>query len=554
MDRRMPRGEFLLYIRALFVFVVLYSFNSFRDLIGLYLGEFFAPEGVKIADARKKKRRKKKPQGDTPPPNGRKHISRWSDAEFKGFVDALMIVNEDGRYLDFVKRHHRAMAVAHRGPKFLYWHRKFILEFEELLRSAGTGFSRLPIVFWHRQADVDRIMRVLDIRLFSNWRTLRWDENAQDVVENPQRGLIRHVGQGVSRPPSATDVERLGNYHEYDELPANTFVNSMRNWLEGWLNGPAMHNRIHVWIGGDAELSTSPNDPLFWIIHVWVDFLWWVWQLANPGKTISVVSNQNENMDFLLSPTTPAEMEEIPVAYQTGLMSYPQQSVAKAASTESGTRQRNHDKAAMDGGHTQSMGRHPKEDFEIKHGIIRASSILIESDGSIVFHNILMFRRFKRLEDAQPLLDQLAAEGRFVPAKGKTEVSKNPAEETGTTEGFFDPKTEVGDGDTNHQHPDSIEEQRPEKPKPSADSGNPDTKKGDGKNGKHQHSGTSKDLPAEDSESSGDPADPKPKKDGKKGNHQKHDNGKAHNKHGQGGHDRNTHKKHAVKTGDLVRL
>jgi tyrosinase len=50
--------------------------------------------------------------------------------------------------------------------------------------------------------------------------------------------------------------------------------------LEGWLpitRGSALHNRVHVWIGGDMLVSTSPNDPVFYLNHCNVDRMWAAW-------------------------------------------------------------------------------------------------------------------------------------------------------------------------------------------------------------------------------------------------------------------------------------
>jgi tyrosinase len=53
----------------------------------------------------------------------------------------------------------------------------------------------------------------------------------------------------------------------------------MRNLVEGWQpNPPAMHNRVHVWVGGDMSPASSPNDPVFFLNHCNVDRLWADWQ------------------------------------------------------------------------------------------------------------------------------------------------------------------------------------------------------------------------------------------------------------------------------------
>ncbi len=62
-------------------------------------------------------------------------------------------------------------------------------------------------------------------------------------------------------------------------------ADSFRNKLEGFQDprenaprpGPWMHNRVHVWVGGEMGPGTSPNDPVFWLNHCNVDRLWERW-------------------------------------------------------------------------------------------------------------------------------------------------------------------------------------------------------------------------------------------------------------------------------------
>ncbi|MCA1699929.1 MAG: tyrosinase family protein [Actinobacteria bacterium] len=48
--------------------------------------------------------------------------------------------------------------------------------------------------------------------------------------------------------------------------------------------GPWMHNRVHVFIGGSMEPASSPNDPVFFLNHCNVDRQWEAW-LTKHGRT-----------------------------------------------------------------------------------------------------------------------------------------------------------------------------------------------------------------------------------------------------------------------------
>ncbi|WP_442858219.1 tyrosinase family protein [Arthrobacter sp. SLBN-100] len=42
--------------------------------------------------------------------------------------------------------------------------------------------------------------------------------------------------------------------------------------------GSQLHNRVHVWVGGNMLLMTSPDDPVFFLHHCFIDKVWADWQ------------------------------------------------------------------------------------------------------------------------------------------------------------------------------------------------------------------------------------------------------------------------------------
>jgi tyrosinase len=99
------------------------------------------------------------------------------------------------------------------------------------------------------------------------------------------RPLQRRLG-ALTRLPSRTEVTALLGRTPYDTAPfdATLRTDAMRNRLEGWIPRtvqqppPHGHNRVHVFVGGDMEMGTSPNDPLFYVNHANVDRIWAAWQ------------------------------------------------------------------------------------------------------------------------------------------------------------------------------------------------------------------------------------------------------------------------------------
>ena len=59
--------------------------------------------------------------------------------------------------------------------------------------------------------------------------------------------------------------------------------------MEGWITqrgdprvstpGSQLHNRVHLYIGGNMAPMTSPNDPVFFLHHCFIDEVWDDWQV-----------------------------------------------------------------------------------------------------------------------------------------------------------------------------------------------------------------------------------------------------------------------------------
>jgi Common central domain of tyrosinase len=121
---------------------------------------------------------------------------------------------------------------------------------------------------------------------------------------DPDQFLKRQFGVFVPSLPTPTDVTATLNETPYDVAPWNTIsASGFRNKLEGWLSGPQMHNRVHVWVGGSMLPMESPNDPVFFLHHCFVDKLWADWQAQHTGLGYVPVSggpvghNLNDAMD-----------------------------------------------------------------------------------------------------------------------------------------------------------------------------------------------------------------------------------------------------------------
>jgi len=198
---------------------------------------------------------------------------------------------------------------AHSGPVFLPWHRMYLIRLEEMLQQT-LGDPDFGLPYWDWAADGE-------LPLQDQWRTDLWSEDylgeargavrsgpiadmrvrlVQDsfsgaLVSVAPRRIQRASGQEltVRTLPREADVQLALDQTIYDQSLWNQGVISHRNILEGWINGPQLHNRVHVWIGGDMGPGTSPNDPAFFLNHCNVDRIWELWmndhgRVYEPGR------------------------------------------------------------------------------------------------------------------------------------------------------------------------------------------------------------------------------------------------------------------------------
>lgn len=217
----------------------------------------------------------------------------------------------------FVFWHHQSMMVmtppgqsdrnaAHSGPAFLPWHRHFLITLEGFLRQAinDTNF-RIP--YWNWTADSELSEPVTSpiwsnanlgqfagsdwpVRLEMSLRT----GNLQIVDRSLQRAL------GGGKLPTRNEVRAvIRDQTAYDIPPFDSFSDGgVRNYVEGWIGKEAIHNSIHVWVGGDMALSSSPNDPVFFLHHSNVDRIWGAWQQKHPTSPYQPDMGAPDSLQF----------------------------------------------------------------------------------------------------------------------------------------------------------------------------------------------------------------------------------------------------------------
>lgn len=201
----------------------------------------------------------------------------------------------------FVMWHHNSMMMmtppgqtdrnaAHSGPSFLPWHRYFLLTLERLLQQTLNDETfRIP--YWDFCADAalpnpttSEIWSAANLGQFvqPEWRVRLAMNGSTGNLMQVDRTLLRQLGRGGRLPSRNEAREVLQQESVYDQAPFNSSSSGgMRNRLEGWVGPARLHNNVHVWVGGDMSLSSSPNDPVFFLHHCNIDRMWAGWQQSH---------------------------------------------------------------------------------------------------------------------------------------------------------------------------------------------------------------------------------------------------------------------------------
>lgn len=242
---------------------------------------------------------------------------------------------------------------AHRGPAFAPWHRVMLMILEQnLQRVLSDPDFGLPYWDWAADGDRDDDQQpsgaiwadncmggqgepissgpfAFDAADPASWR-IRLQGTSSGTLAQTVRGMNRSFARGrfTSLPKSAHVTACLA-LNTFDGPNWDILSGGFRNRLEGWRTGPGdsppgLHNLVHVWIGGDMEPSTSPNDPVFYLNHCNVDRIWEKWLQQN-GRVYIPAQNAGSFLaghrinDTIASPlgtgATPGQVVDVSTVY-----------------------------------------------------------------------------------------------------------------------------------------------------------------------------------------------------------------------------------------------
>ncbi|KAJ1970121.1 hypothetical protein IWQ62_000161 [Dispira parvispora] len=216
----------------------------------------------------------------------RKEFRDCSEDEIQRFIGAVLMLKEQpsvwgfgqNRYEDFALLHGKVHKQVHSVDPFIPFHRMFLLEFENALREVDDGVT---VPYWNAAFDYQ------DPRQSS-----LWDIMGSSHLEGGKAGCVPDgpFKDWTVNIPGQSNSDCLRRGFDPNAVPDSRF------WSEGEVadivnsGGNFTHFRFYIEYGihanahnfGSAPCTLSgdysPYDPIFYMIHSYVDYLHITWQ------------------------------------------------------------------------------------------------------------------------------------------------------------------------------------------------------------------------------------------------------------------------------------
>ncbi|KAK0502096.1 hypothetical protein EDD18DRAFT_1139169 [Armillaria luteobubalina] len=191
------------------------------------------------------------------------------------------------RYDDLVGTHQQQSDFAnnndfwHLTGQFVHVHRYFVHVHEYILRKE-CGYTG-PLPYWNEAADAGAFATSPVLLDFGGNGS---EENDWVIIDGPFANLTRPLNSThlLTREVNENASIQAGPTYVNASLAVDTFA-EFKSSLGVSMTDSGIHVAGHGGVGGDlADVSTSPNDPVFWLHHGYLDYVWWKWQGNNETR------------------------------------------------------------------------------------------------------------------------------------------------------------------------------------------------------------------------------------------------------------------------------
>jgi hypothetical protein len=214
----------------------------------------------------------------------RKNLLNFSPEELRKWLDVTKRFSQTPRFNELSKIHNDNSDYIHGTELFLPWHRKFVATYEDELLKIDCSVI-MPFIDWTTYSSKPHQHPVLQNNMYggngnrnNNW-CLDNGTFSRNTITNPGRKCLQRrydkngnteLSEFTPKDDTESVIDRSSRYTDF------------RREIQG-----NIHNLPHNCIGGgqfDMATLYSPNDPLFYLHHAFIDNMWFQWQSKKESR------------------------------------------------------------------------------------------------------------------------------------------------------------------------------------------------------------------------------------------------------------------------------
>jgi hypothetical protein len=236
----------------------------------------------------------------------RRSITTFDNESWDKFNRAWDNINKNGTLIKFVKIHdlickkkseNKSDNFVLGTPLFLPWYRWFIALMEDELQKEG---AELP--FWNPLELSEIPTQLINVKpTINNHSTVSPHQQKVFLKDTNNIYVLRNFNKKIM--PKATDLFKVMSHKSFESSDGDFIFSCMskQNQKGFAFELEKFYNSICNAIGGNLLLSNiSPADPLFWILHSYIDLIWVLWTIN--GNNINIyLENYNHEFNLLMT-------------------------------------------------------------------------------------------------------------------------------------------------------------------------------------------------------------------------------------------------------------
>lgn len=215
----------------------------------------------------------------------RREVNSLTTDELSLLIRGFKMLYNTGILERLSNKHYNLQFSVHGCAQFLPFHNTFLYDLETELHKYN---SNITLPYWNWTLYADSPFNDPSLNFFGDF----YDKRINNCVTTGNFANWTFNGNCFKR-----EFNNLsGNHLSWRTI--NNLVYTTDSFTIMTQNLEALHSFLHVWVSGDMTTHRSPNDPLFYLHHAFVDKIWFDWRNRYTNYTYGWKNNDNTPVSF----------------------------------------------------------------------------------------------------------------------------------------------------------------------------------------------------------------------------------------------------------------